>query len=65
MGENEYIQLNNLLTQYRVKCLKEYSMNNRDTKYRQKILSQVRSIDNLRKNMILIVDEEVVECLND
>lgn len=25
MGENEYIQLNNLLTKYRVKCLKEYS----------------------------------------
>lgn len=65
MGEAEYIQLNNLLTKYRVKCLKEYSMDNRNTKYRQKMLSQVRSIDNLRKNMILIIDEEVAECLND
>lgn len=65
MGEDEYIQLNNLLTKYRVKCLKEYSMDNIDTKYRQKMISQIRSIDNLRKNMILIIDEEVAECLND
>lgn len=36
------------------------------TKYRQKMLSQIRSIDNLRKNMILICDEEVEEiCSNE
>lgn len=26
MGENEYIQLNDLLTKYRIKCLKEYAI---------------------------------------
>lgn len=65
MGEREYIQLNDLLTKYRIKCLKEYAIDNKNTKYRQKMLSQIRSIDNLRKNMILIIDEEVAECLND
>ena len=66
MEEEDYIKFNDLLTKYRVKCLKEYSRNPKDTKYRQKMISQIKSIDNLRKNMILICDEEVEEiCSNE
>ena len=60
MGEEEYIKLNDLLTKYRVKCFKEYSLDSKDTKYRQKMLSQIRSIDNLRKNMILSIDSIII-----
>jgi len=56
MDEEQYVLLNDLLTKYRVTCFKEYSKDCKDTKYRQKMISQIRSIDHLRKNMILFLN---------
>ena len=55
MSENDYIELQNLLTKLRVILLKEISDSNLKMKYRDKNLKMVRSIDNLRKNTPLII----------
>lgn len=58
MGENEYIQLQDLLTKYRVNCIKEFGEFNNDSGYRQKMLRQIRCIDTIRRDMFLICDKE-------
>ncbi len=59
MNEEEYIQLNHLLTKYRVVLLKAFLA---DDPERTSITKQIRSVDNLRANMILNleVDNEPV-----
>lgn len=54
MEEEEYIQLQHLLTKYRVFCLKMYGNMNVMSNIRESYRGQIRSIDNLRAKMSLI-----------
>lgn len=54
MNEEEYIELNHLLTKYRVFLFKEYQEKNPD---RTSITKQIRSVDVLRANMFLKLEE--------
>lgn len=58
MEEEEYIQLQNLLTKYRVACLKMYGNPHVSTKIRESYRGQISSIDNLRKKMMLVIKGE-------
>lgn len=55
MDEDEYIELNHLLTKYRVVLLKEFLKD--DIESRDSITRQIRSVDNLRANMIINLNE--------
>lgn len=61
MEEEEYIALNNLLTKYKVNCLKNYANINLDPKIRERYIKQVRYIDYIRKDMPLGIYEKVAE----
>ena len=61
MEEEEFIALNNLLTKYKVNCLKNYANTNLDPKIRERYIKQVRYIDYIRKDMPLEVCEKVAE----
>lgn len=54
MEEEEYIQLQHLLTKYRVFCLKMYGNMNVMSNIRESYRGQIRSIDNLRAKMPVI-----------
>lgn len=54
MEEEEYIQLQYLLTKYRVFCLKMYGNMNVMSNIRESYRGQIRSIDNLRAKMPVI-----------
>lgn len=58
MEEQDYIDLQNLLTKLRVHLLKEISNPNLIQKYRDIDIRMIRSIDNLRKNTPVIVKME-------
>jgi hypothetical protein len=58
MEEQDYIDLQNLLTKLRVHLLKEISNPNLIQKYRDVDIRMIRSIDNLRKNTPIIVKME-------
>lgn len=57
MEEKEYIELNFLLTKYRIYCLKKYANIELDSKTRRKAIIQVNHIDAIRKGMDLIIEE--------
>ena len=54
MEEEEYIQLQHLLTKYRVFCLKMYGNMNVMSNIRESYRGQIRSIDNLRAKMPVV-----------
>lgn len=56
MEEEEYVTLNNLLTKYRVYCMKMYSDKKNSSKIRERNIKQVRHIDNLRRTIPLILN---------
>ena len=58
MDEKEYIELNNLLTKYRVVLFKEFLSSSILDSKRDSISRQIRSVDCLRNNMILKVEVE-------
>lgn len=58
MEEQDYIDLQNLLTKLRVHLLKEISNPNLIQKYRDIDIKMIRSIDNLRRNTPIIVKME-------
>ena len=58
MEEQDYIDLQNLLTKLRVHLIKEISNPNLIQKYRDIDIRMIRSIDNLRKNTPVIVKME-------
>lgn len=58
MEENEYIELQNLLTKLRVEALKELSDRNIVTKCRDRDVKMIRYVDWLRANMFLKIKEE-------
>ncbi len=55
MEEEEYIQLQHLLTKYRVYCMKMYGNMDIKGNIRESYRGQIGSIDNLRKKMCLVV----------
>ena len=59
MEEEDFIKLNDLLTKYKVNCLKNYANTNLSPKIRERYIKQVRYIDYIRKDMPLEVYEEV------
>lgn len=61
MDEKEYIELNHLLTKYRVVLFKEFLNDNIIDSTRNSITKQIRSVDCLRNNMILKVEVDVNE----
>ena len=61
MEEQDYIDLQNLLTKLRVCLLKEISNCNLRQKYRDQDIKMIRSIDNLRKNAPIRVEREEIE----
>lgn len=58
MEEEEYIQLQHLLTKYRVYCLKMYGNMSVNTRIRESYRGQISSIDNLRKKMMVVIKPE-------
>lgn len=54
MEEEEYIQLQHLLTKYRVFCLKMYGNMNVIPNVRESFRGQIKSIDNLRAKMSFV-----------
>lgn len=58
MEEDEYIQLQTLLSKLRVYLLKEISHSNLVQKYRDMDIKMIRSIDDLRKNAPVILKGE-------
>lgn len=67
MEEKEYIQLNDLLTKYRVTILKELGGNNVSSTRGNDMVRQLRCIDKLRNGMILIFnkEDENIESISD
>lgn len=61
MDEKEYIELNNLLTKYRVVLFKEFLSSSILDSKRDSISRQIRSVDCLRSNMILKVEVNLNE----
>ena len=55
MSEEEYIQLQNLLTKLRVHLLKEIAFSGLIQKHRDIDIKMIRSIDNLRKNAPIVI----------
>jgi hypothetical protein len=58
MEEEEYIQLQHLLTKYRVFCMKMYGDIKLKSGIRESYRGQIGSIDNLRKKMPIILKRE-------
>ena len=58
MEEEEYIQLQHLLTKYRVYCLKMYGNIKLKSGIRESFRGQIGSIDNLKKKMDFVVKGE-------
>lgn len=58
MDEQDYIDLQNLLTKLRVHLLKQISDTHLIQKYRDMDIKMIRSIDNLRKNAPVIIESE-------
>ncbi len=61
MDEKEYIELNHLLTKYRVVLFKEFLSSSILDSKRDSISRQIRSVDCLRSNMILKVEVNLNE----
>lgn len=59
MEEEEYIQLQHLLTKYRVYCMRMYGDVNLRGNMRESFRGQIGSIDNLRKKMDVILSKEL------
>ena len=60
MDEHDYIELNTLLAKLRVVCLKEIGNPEIKQTIREKDYKLVRSIDNIRRQIPLKVDEGVI-----
>lgn len=58
MEEEEYIQLQTLLSKLRVNLLREISHPNLVQKYRDQDIKMLRCVDNLRKNIRVIIKGE-------
>lgn len=61
MGEEEYVELQNLLTKLRVVALKELGFNGIDTRYRNQLIKIVRKVDWLRNNILLKINNESID----
>lgn len=61
MNEQEYIELQDLLTKLRVFLLKEISSPDLRTNRRDMDIKMIRSIDNLRKNAPCVISCEEVK----
>ena len=55
MDEEEYIELQNLLTKYRVHCMKKFGDMRLSAENRHGYLLQIRHIDHLRSKMDMTV----------
>lgn len=61
MNEQDYVELNTLLAKLRIICFKEIGNPNTDVKEREKNYKLVRNIDNIRKQMPLKIEENIVK----
>lgn len=61
MEEEEYIQLQHLLTKYRVYCMKMYGNMDIKSNIRESYRGQIGSIDNLRKKMAFVPKRGAME----
>ena len=61
MNEQDYVELNTLLAKLRIICFKEIGNPNTDVKVREKNYKLVRNIDNIRKQMPLKIEENIVK----
>lgn len=60
MNEKDYIVLNDLLTKYRVEVLRRLGrMQDTTSEGSRSLVRQLRSIDYIRNNMILIIEDNV------
>lgn len=58
MNEEDYLELQNLLTKYRIHCLKKIGNVETESDKRSDYYLQVRYIDKFRNKIDLILEEE-------